>query len=270
MGLKQIIARKNLYNSAIEYTMTIPFEPLLFSIKHELLGRRHDLAFFRNKQWYSILKCRFPSYTRKKIPVVLLIKFYVPPPTKCTVTRAEVKSEKVPALESPELAEYLLSFLEMIHLCLIGNYRQVVKVDMCKFYSAKPRTSFQFMKWTNYEALLAEAKTHTKAENERANRPEGSIQSERTRNGCVAGRDKKAGKRRLTIEGPAPGCAAFPLAGRSVLEHRKKKTAKLFTSLDKARWRQSREVSQRLLQRYSMGGRFTDYVDTPFENVDKP
>lgn len=269
MGLKQIIARKNLYNSAIEYTMTIPFEPLLFSVKHQLLGRRHDLAFFRNKQWYSILKCRFPSYTRKKIPVVVIVKFYVPPPHKCYVTKEEVRKEKTPALESPELTEYLLSFLEMIMWCLIGDYRQVVKIDMCKFYSNKPRTTFQFMKWSNYELLLTEAKNHTQAENERANRPEPSVQSERLRDGTVAKRNKKTSKGALTLEGPAPGCAAFPLAGRAILEHRKKKTAKLLSTLDQTRRRQSRKVSQRLLQKHSMGGRFTDFVDAPLEDLDE-
>lgn len=262
MGLKQIIQRKKLYNPAIEYTMTIPFEPLLFSIKSELVGRRHALQYFRNKQWYSILKCRFPAYTKKHIPVVLMIKFYVPPPEWLKITKDELKKEKTPAVESPELAEYMLSFLEMLYNCLIRSYSQVVKVDMCKFYSKNPRTSFRFMKWSNYEALLVQSANYTQAENVSADRPLPKLQSERVRNGYVPKSNTKKGAR-LTTEGPVDGYCTFPLTGAHSLNRRKKRTAKLLTTLDKARRRQSREVSERLLQRHSVGGRFTDFVDSP-------
>lgn len=267
MGLKQIIQRKKLYNPAIEYTLTIPFEPLIYSIKHDLIGRRLDLAFFRNKQWYSLLKCQFPSYTKKMIPVVLIIKFYVPPPIKCKVTKEEVKSEKIPAVEAPELTEYLLSFLEMLFNCLIRSYSQCVKIDMCKFYSAKPRTSFQFMKWSNYEELLFQSRHNPEAENVSKDRPVPQLQSERVRDGNHT-KSNKGKNKRLTIEGPVDGYCAFPLAGAQIVQKTKKRTAKLLTALESSRRRQSREVSKRLLQRHSMGGRFTDFLDTPIQELD--
>lgn len=247
--------------------MTIPFEPLIFSQKYMLVGRRRDLAFFRNKQFYSMLKCRFPSYSKIETPVVLIVKFYVPPPVKCTVTREQVRKEKTPAVLAPELSEYLLSFLEMIYNCLIRSYSQVVKIDMSKFYSAKPRTVFQFMKWSNYEELLHYYKSNPEAKAVVSDQSVKDVQSERCRDGRAPKRSKKTGPL-LTIEGPTAGYCPFPLAAVEANQRKKKRTAKLIATRNQARRGQPREVSQRLVQRYSVSGRFTDFVDTPKQIVD--
>lgn len=126
---------------------------MIYSIKYAIGSRTRSVQFFRDQKWKSLLKCFFDSYYNTKIPVVLLVRFYVTPPAHATVKPADVKKEKTPAVHSYELCDYILSFLEMLHHVLINSYRQVVKIDVEKFYSNNPRTLFKFMKWDHYVKL---------------------------------------------------------------------------------------------------------------------
>jgi hypothetical protein len=154
LGLKQIIKQQKLLASgAVDAELVLPGEPLIYSIKYAIGQRTRGIQFFRNEKWKSLLKSYFPSYYRTKTPVVILIRFFVSPPSGVTVKHADLVRETVPAVYSYELCEYLLSFLEMLHHVLINSYRQVVKVDVEKFYSADPRTVFKFIKWDYYVNL---------------------------------------------------------------------------------------------------------------------
>src|ERR1044072_4745945 len=111
MSLKQIISKKQLLASgAVDMELELPGEPLIYSIKYVLANRRHTVQFFRNHQWKSILKSMFRSYYRTGTPVVLLIRFFVSPPSYVKVKESDLKKEKTPAVFSYELCEYLLSF----------------------------------------------------------------------------------------------------------------------------------------------------------------
>ena len=156
MGLKQIInEQKILTSSAVASELVLPGEPLIYSIKYKVGQRSHTTQFFRNMQWKSLLKCWFRSQYNTKTPVVIVVRFYVSPPSNVNVKAADLKKELTPAVHSYEVCDYLLSFLEMLHHALINSYRQVVKVDVEKFYSAEPRTVFKFMTWSQHVKLQA-------------------------------------------------------------------------------------------------------------------
>ncbi len=165
MGLKQIIKQQKILRSgAVDLEMQLPGEPLIYCIKYPIGARQRGARFFRNEKWRSLLKCYFPSYYGTKTPVVLLIRFYVSPPDHVNVSKANLKREKTPAVYSYEVCDYLLSFLEMIHHVLINSYRQIVKVDVEKYYSANPRTVFKFMKWDHYDYLQNHNTVHPQGE----------------------------------------------------------------------------------------------------------
>lgn len=154
MSLKQLIKQQKILRSgAVDLELELPGEPLIYSIKYAIGARQRGARFFRNEKWKSLLKCYFPSYHKTKTPVVLLIRFYVSPPSNANIKSSDLKKETVPAVSCYELCDYLLSFLEMIHHVLINSYRQVVKIDVEKYYSANPRTVFKFMKWDHYDYL---------------------------------------------------------------------------------------------------------------------
>lgn len=154
MSLKQKIKRNRiLKNRSVELELEIPGEPMIYSIKYSIGSRTRSVQFFRNMQWASLIKSYFCSYVRSQVPVVIIVKFYVSPPESVRLSTQRLKAECVPAVQSYELCDYLLSFLEMLHHVLINSYRQVVKIESTKFYSLKPRTVFQFMKWEDYVNL---------------------------------------------------------------------------------------------------------------------
>ena len=128
----------------------IPGEPMPYSIKYGVGKRTRDIRFFRNKQWSSILKCHFLAFHHAYTPVVVLVRFYCSPPDDVEIDADKIKKEQTPAVFCLEPCEYGLSFLEMLKDVLMKTYRQVVKLDIEKYYSNKPRTVFKFMKWDHY------------------------------------------------------------------------------------------------------------------------
>ncbi len=153
MGLKQLIKQQKLLAATAKNELVLPGEPLIYSIKYSMGSRTRFVQFFRNQKWKSLLKCYFRSYYRTDVPVVVIVRFYVSPPSSVRVNRRRLKKDSVPATEAYELCDYLLSFLEMLHHVLINSYCQIVKVDAEKFYSSEPRTVFKFMKWEHYVEL---------------------------------------------------------------------------------------------------------------------
>ena len=154
MRLKQIIQRQKLLSKeGISAKLELPGEPLIYSIKYTLGSRTHSTQFFRDIKWKSLLKSFFRSFYNTNTPVVVLVRFYVSPPPSKSLRATDLRKETIPAVFSYELCDYLLSFLEMLHHVLINSYRQIVKIDVEKFYSNNPRTVFQFMKWDEYVNL---------------------------------------------------------------------------------------------------------------------
>ena len=154
MGLKEIIRRKKLIEMfGHKMEITLPGEPLIYSIKERLSNRVDSKDHFRNRMHVPRLRCEFPAYFNPNSPVVLLVNFYVSPFPFADVSEKAVKSESV-AVHAYELCEYLLSFMEMMSKTLVSTYRQIVKIDCEKYYSKEPRTVVKFMSWSNYENVL--------------------------------------------------------------------------------------------------------------------
>jgi hypothetical protein len=162
--LKQIIKeQKILASGVVDAEFTIPGEPMIYSIKYEIGTRKRGAQFFRNMQWKSHLKTFFRSYHKTYTPVVILVRFYVTPQEEVKIKAADLKKESAPATFAYETCDYLLSFLEMLHHVLYNSYRQIVKVDVEKYYSSNPRTVFKFMKWDHYVHLSNHNPIHTKS-----------------------------------------------------------------------------------------------------------
>src|ERR1700753_802732 len=121
MGNKRFFHFKKEIQKAATLELTIPGEPLIYSVRHTVAKRKHGLTHFRNKRLRLYIKCHFRSYWNSKTPLVILVKFYVTPLSElqpAQVTKANLKAEKTPAPVSWELCDYLLSFLEMLHKVL--------------------------------------------------------------------------------------------------------------------------------------------------------
>lgn len=184
--LKQLIKHQKLVDTVerlgYDLKMTLPGEPLIYSIKYRPAKRFFDNHYFRNKKWGSIIKCHFRAYLKSGIPVVLIVRFYVSAPSYAKVTKKQLKEEKTPAAQQYEICDYLLSFLEMIRMKLILTYCQIAKIDAEKYYSNNPRTVFQFMSWENYVQFFQDQDpNNSKAKSIRANRKMGPLQSNFTR-----------------------------------------------------------------------------------------
>lgn len=172
MSLKDIIKRstilkrqlKSSTKDPVAYEMTLPEEPLLYSYKYSLRNRRRCVNFFRDKKFRSFLRTHFNSYCFTKVPVVVLVKFYVTPPSETKIKAADLRKEQTPAVEAYELCDFLLSFLEMLRSVLFSAYKQICKIDTEKYYSNNPRTCFRFMKWSDYVARKIRYSTDTEAE----------------------------------------------------------------------------------------------------------
>ena len=194
MRLKRLIHFRKDYLKAANYELTMPGEPLIYSVKSKVGKRFRTLDTFRNMRWKSILRCCYAHAITKRVAVVILVRFFVSAPVHVKVSTAALKAEKTPALEAFEIADYLLSYMEMIKSVLISNYRQIVKVEAEKYYSANPRTVMKFLKWDQYVALSNQGEFHTKTESISAPKwNKWLLQSERERDAYIKSARQKPG-----------------------------------------------------------------------------
>jgi hypothetical protein len=152
-------------------------EPLPYSLKISVGERRSPVQYFRNKQWYSILRCHFRACNYDTIPVVIFVRFYVTPDSNTKVSKKALKQEKMPAVKSFELSDYTLSFLEIIKQSLVMNYRQIVKIDAEKFYSSDPRTVFKFLRYDEYVHVSNSNTVHPETQSQCASWSKRCVQS---------------------------------------------------------------------------------------------
>lgn len=247
MSLKQLINRKKQINyPAIDFELTIPGEPMIYSVKYRVGERRHYPFVFRNRKLYSMLRCQFRAYLKTHIPVVLFVKFYVTPPEHAQISMTEIRKDDIPAVKAYECCDYLLSFMEILHHVLLNSYRQIVKVDVEKFYSNNPRTTMKFMKWEDYGLLQAHNTKQAKTKAKRAaasasllcTDQQGSECSTKVCGGTVQGQGT------TIVEGTTSSGSTLPIPVPKKVKSRKTQTAKLPTPRDTARRRQSREIPQ--------------------------
>jgi hypothetical protein len=178
MNLKKIIRRKELLKTgAIDLKVELPGEPLLYSIKYDI-NRRYGLNFFRDMGWKSFLRCYFQAQYKKNTPLVVVVTFFVSPPSSVEIQQKFLEKDMVPAVLSWELCDYLISFLELLHRALFTSYRQIVEIKCRKIYSAKPRTVFQFLTWSDYVQLQDYNTVHASTQGKHTNGEESILQSE--------------------------------------------------------------------------------------------
>lgn len=128
----------------------LPGEPMIYSVKLKHANRRITFNKVRTEEFKRILKCFYPNYRNKTVPIVILVRFYVSPRQSAEVGWKDVRSEKKPAIGSFEIADYLLAFMEILKDTVFKHYQQIVKIDVQKFYSKNPRTCFKIMTWSDY------------------------------------------------------------------------------------------------------------------------
>ena len=244
MSLKQIINRQKMLNEVIDRPMELPGEPMIYSVKYPVGRRTRGVQFFRNMQWKSLLKTFFRSFYRTNIPVVLIVRFFVTPPEGVSVSPKALRQESLPAVKSYELCDYTLSFLEMLHHVLFNSYRQVVKLDVEKFYSANPRTTVKMMKWDEYVKLQSSNTVHAKAESVSQDVKRPSVQSKRKRNEASSRACKEAAPEQANTSSQGSAVCGSSLCDASSVRTVRKKTpsAKLLTAHEATRRRQLREV----------------------------
>lgn len=227
--------------------MVLPEEPLIYSVKYAVGKRQYPEDVFRNKRFGSMLKCYFQAMRNKKTPLVLIITFFVNPPKSAKVSAKQMKSETMPAAQSYELCDYLLSFLEMIYYKILYSYKTLVKIDMMKFYSNNPRTVFKFMKWENYVMLQNNHSLHTKTKGICPLDEEGLLQSEcqgHVKNEKLHQKSIDEFSRTYPVERSVASDSAISSTITEMPTRRKKKTAKLPSSREEARRGQSRKISE--------------------------
>lgn len=252
MGLKQLIKeQKFLASGAVDMELELPGEPMIYSVKLDIARRKYTIQFFRNEKWRSLLKCYFRSYFKTTTPVVLVIRFYVSPPSYVQVSARDLRSEAIPAVRSFELCDYLLSFLEMLHHVLINSYRQFAKIDAEKYYSDNPRTIFKFMKWDHYVKLKDRDSSNSKAQGLGASKQaRGGVQPKRYRHEAGTGACKEIhpgepGEGVVpTFEGPSSGDSTLQDTSANQNNGAKKKKTTSSSPRNKTGRRQSRKVSE--------------------------
>ena len=246
MSRRQQYKRRKQFNPAVFNKLTIPGEPMIYSAQEFSGFRELPDEHWRNQQWYSLLRCQFINYTLVRKPVVILVRFYVSPPSSIEIDRGKLKREKTPALESHEICDYLLSFQQMLFIALFEDYRQVVKIDAEKFYSNDPRTEFQYMSWENYVEYQNNYSLYAEAKDVRKDRKMGSVQSERS------GDEEDKGFYQRTLDWARVTLSARPIAARRPLSdasskisiRSKKKEKAPDAAHAKTRWRQLGKVPQ--------------------------
>lgn len=167
MSLKQIIRKQTILANSYNSELTIPGEPHIYSIKYSLGSRSQPIQFWKKENWKSILKSFFQSHLNIETPVVIIVRFYVTPPEHVKISKKALKSEKTVATRAHEVCDYLLAFLDLLHYILIATYRQIVNLQVDKFYSAEPRTVFKFMSYNDYEKHKDKDSTNTKSKRKR-------------------------------------------------------------------------------------------------------
>lgn len=206
--------------------MTIIDEPPIYSAKCDVGPKQVGATSYLNRQYQSMIKCMFQSQRKIGTPVVIIVRFFVSPPYDVCLSAKDLKSEKVPASDSYEVCDYLLSFLEMVR-CLLVNYRQIVKIDCEKFYSSNPRTVFKFMSWRQYKngKFSNGDSLQTEAEREREDIKIRRLQSEcggdALDEDADKGSDAKPRKRRA-VHRTCSGSSALPDADTKGNKKRKK------------------------------------------------
>ena len=171
MSLKHVINRQRIINQVVNRALVLPGEPILYSIKYSLGNKSMPAQHFRNKQWYSILKCHFSAHNKKNTPIVLYLRFYLSPPEGVDISRGALEKESTPAVLCNELCDFGLAILESIRYALLHSYRQVVKLDMEKYYSSRPRIEMKFMKWEHYVKLQNNDPIYAEAKGKRGFKP---------------------------------------------------------------------------------------------------
>lgn len=246
MSLKQIIHRSKILNNVVDREMELPGEPMIYSVKYPVGQRTRGVQFYRNMKWKSLLKTFFRSFYRTNTPVVLLVRFFVTPPEGVDVSAKVLRQESLPAVMSYELCDYTLSFMEMLHHVLFNSYRQVVKLDVEKFYSDNPRTTVKFMRWDEYAKLQSNNTNNTKAEVVSTDGKGPVVQSKRKGNEA-SNRLRTEGVLReahAAAERPPASDSALCVTSTPKLAPKKTRTAKLPAAYEEARRRQSGEVSE--------------------------
>lgn len=176
MSLKSIIRQKQILEATAQTEFEMPGEPMILSVKFDVGKRRFHADYFRNKKFRSILKCIFRAQYLRHQSVVIQVRFYVTPNEReKRLTTKQLKSEKVPAVFAYELCDYGLSFLQALMHTLFYCYKQIVKLDMEKYYSDNPRTVFKFLTWDQYVKLQSGDTIRPESKSKRKNKhPEGS------------------------------------------------------------------------------------------------
>jgi hypothetical protein len=182
MSLRQIIKRAKLYKTEDRKNcLEIPETPMLFSIEEEAY-RNTPPEELRNMKFYGILKSWFESYMDCTQPVVVKVIFYIKPMKSFEPSPEALKLEKSPAVCGPELCDFMLSFLEMIRGTLITCCRQIVRIEMEKYYSNKPRTFFKLIPWSEHIELQRKDTAQTDPEGVSNSNKSSRVQPKRARN----------------------------------------------------------------------------------------
>lgn len=232
MSLRRFIKHQKILAKIAGNELTLPGEPLIYSIKYPVGNRTRSVQFYRNMQWKSLLKSFFRSYYNTKTPLVLLVRFYVSPPSSVKIPPKQLQAESIPAVQSYEICDYLLSFQEMLMHVLINSYRQFVKIDVEKYYSSNPRTVFKFMHWDHYVVLQNNNSDNSESESVSEDLQELFLQPKRKRDGtdkeaCI---EKPCGPTDSSIQGSAACDSAFQDSSSTKPARKKKKaTASLAT-----------------------------------------
>lgn len=232
-------------NNVVDRELELPGEPMIYSVKYPVGQRTRGVQFFRNMKWKSLLKSFFRSFYRTNIACVLIVRFFVTPPENVTVSAKVLRQESLPAVMSFELCEYTLSFLEMLHHVLFNSYRQVVKIDVEKYYSDNPRTVMKFMKWDEYVKLQNNNTHNPETESVSEAREMGKLQS-KCKGNETSSRSCEEEVSRETDADTERACAsdsAFRSTSPIKLTAKKKRSAKLPTSHKETGWRQPGEIS---------------------------
>lgn len=193
MSLKRLIHYRKQFLEACNYEFTIPGEPLIFSFLYHTRKRWLADAHYRNVGWKSFLRCVFRGEYRFTRPVVVFVRFYVSPPNGIDIHTRTLKNEKTVATDAHELCDYLMSFLEMVKMALLKDYRQIVKIDAEKYYSDKPRTVMKFIRHETYVELLREGHLQPDSQAISKNKSKPLLQPEQEGDGSAGLAGAKAG-----------------------------------------------------------------------------
>jgi hypothetical protein len=237
MSQKQLIKKQRLMHPAVDAELELPGEPMIYSIKYPIGNRSRSTQYFRNIKWKSLLKCFFKSYYRTSTPVVVIVRFFVTPPESVNISLKDLSKEATPAVFAYEACDYLLSFLEMLHHVLVNSYKQIVKIEVDKFYSNNPRTVFKFMKWDQYVELQNKNSPHSETQvvSETQREEQSVVQPIEPRNAedarvCEKFPSEPIGKERALAYWPASSDSALQDTSTAKPAWKKTRSAKLPTA----------------------------------------